>query len=174
MESGWIATWICQVSGGAGGAHDSAGLWDTPQARRGTWSPTADDAHGEASRCVVPAPPTTLAGPPSVLHQRADAARRGFDRADALVSVAQRYVRGDRPNRSPIEIVVTIAEASLRGSARPSAEHHPVARPVEVRDVSWAGRAAPRSTDCCAGCGHGDRITRRGRARGWDRSDRGR
>ena len=50
----------------------------------------------------------------SVLTQRADAAKRAFSRADALVSVAQRYLRGDLLNRSPVEIVLTIPEVSLR------------------------------------------------------------
>jgi hypothetical protein len=39
---------------------------------------------------------------------------RAFNRADALVSLAQGYLRGDRPNRSPVEITLTIPEASLR------------------------------------------------------------
>jgi hypothetical protein len=52
--------------------------------------------------------------PASVLHQRAGAAMRAFNRADALVSLAQGYLRGDRPNRSPVEITLTIPEASLR------------------------------------------------------------
>ena len=43
-------------------------------------------------------------GQASVLHQQADAARRAFNRADALVSLAQGYLRGDRPNRAPIEV----------------------------------------------------------------------
>ena len=51
---------------------------------------------------------------PGALHHRADAARRAFSRADALVSVAQRYLRGDRPERSPIEITLTIPVSSLR------------------------------------------------------------
>ena len=43
----------------------------------------------------------------SVLHQRADAAKRGFHRADALVSLAQglagekQICAGDRPSRPP-------------------------------------------------------------------------
>jgi Domain of unknown function (DUF222)/HNH endonuclease len=64
---------------------------------------------------------TNPAGPPdrpgSVLHQQAHAARRAFNRADALVSLAQAYLRGDRPDRSPIEITLTIPESSLRGGA---------------------------------------------------------
>jgi hypothetical protein len=53
----------------------------------------------------------------SVLRQRADAAKRAFNRADALVSLAQGYLRGDRPHRSPIEITLTVADSSLRAGA---------------------------------------------------------
>jgi hypothetical protein len=51
---------------------------------------------------------------PGVLHQRADAVRRAFSRADALVALAQGYLRGDRPNRSPIEVTLTTPASSLR------------------------------------------------------------
>jgi hypothetical protein len=51
----------------------------------------------------------------------ADAAERAFNRADALVSLAQGYLRGDRPDRSPIEITLTMASSSLRAdTADPS------------------------------------------------------
>jgi hypothetical protein len=53
----------------------------------------------------------------SVLRQRADAAQRAFSRADALVSIAQGYLRGDRPDRSPIDLTLTIPESSLRADA---------------------------------------------------------
>jgi hypothetical protein len=56
----------------------------------------------------------------SVLHRRADAVQRAFSRADALVALAQGYLRGDRPNRAPIEVVLTISASSLRtGGAQP-------------------------------------------------------
>ena len=37
-----------------------------------------------------------------------------FDRADALVELAQGYLRGDRPDRSPIELVVSVPAETLR------------------------------------------------------------
>jgi Domain of unknown function (DUF222)/HNH endonuclease len=37
-----------------------------------------------------------------------------FDRADALVQIAQGYLRGDRPDRSPIELVVSVPAETLR------------------------------------------------------------
>jgi hypothetical protein len=40
--------------------------------------------------------------------------RAPFDRADALVQLAQGYLRGDRPDRSPIELVVSVPVETLR------------------------------------------------------------
>jgi Domain of unknown function (DUF222) len=86
----------------------------------------------------------TLVRPASVLHQRADAARRAFSRADALVSLAQAYLRGDRPDRSPIEITLTIPESSLRTD---------VADPLEVGEIgeSFISTEAARRLSCDAG-----------------------
>jgi hypothetical protein len=56
----------------------------------------------------------------TALHQRADAVRRAFSRADALVALAQGYLRGDRPKRAPLEVTLTIPASSLRrGSSDP-------------------------------------------------------
>jgi hypothetical protein len=83
-------------------------------------------AHGEpeASSSPVEASARGLitGRAPGRLQQRADAARRAFHRADALISVAQGYLRGDRPNRSPIEVVLTIPASSLRAGAADSLE----------------------------------------------------
>jgi len=80
----------------------------------------------------------------SVLHQRADAANRGFHRADALVSVAQGYLRGDRPQRSPIEITVTIPQSGLRAD---------MTDPTEVGEMgeSFVSAEAARRLSCDAG-----------------------
>jgi len=77
------------------------------------------------------------------LHQRADAAKRAFSRADALVSLAQGYLRGGQPHRSPIEIVLTIPDSSLRAE---------VADPVEVGEMgeSFVSREAARRLSCDA------------------------
>lgn len=37
-----------------------------------------------------------------------------FDRADSLVELAQGYLRGDRPDRAPIELVVSVPAETLR------------------------------------------------------------
>ena len=86
----------------------------------------------------------TLRRDASVLRQQADAAKRAFDRADALVSLAQGYLRGDRPNRSPIEITVTIPAASLGANE---------VDPVEVGEMgeSFLSPETARRLSCDAG-----------------------
>jgi hypothetical protein len=73
-----------------------------------------------------------------------DAAKRAFDRADALVALAQGYLRGDRPNRSPIEITVTIPAASLRVDE---------ADPIEVGEMGESSLSpeTARRLSCDAG-----------------------
>jgi hypothetical protein len=61
-----------------------------------------------------------------VLRDRAAAARKAFNRADALVELAQGYLRGDRPDHSPFEVTLTVPASVLRG------EH---ADPVEVGEI---------------------------------------
>lgn len=80
----------------------------------------------------------------SVLRQRADATKRAFNRADALVSLAQGYLRGDRMNRSPIELTITISSESLRAEA---------ADPLEVGEAgeSLLSVEAVRRLGCDAG-----------------------
>ena len=92
-----------------------------------------------------------------VLQGRVDAIRRNFARADALVAIAQAYLRGDRPTRSPIEVTVTIPAASLR-TEQPccidAAEHKlEVADPVEVGEIGRAFIApeTARRLSCDAG-----------------------
>jgi hypothetical protein len=80
-----------------------------------------------------------------VLHQRADATKRAFNRADALMSIAQGYLRGDRPHRSPIEITLTIPEGGL---------HADTADPVEVGEMgeSFLFTEAARRRTSTQGC----------------------
>ena len=59
----------------------------------------------------VATPPTTKA--PS-------SADRGRQRADAFMDFIQDRVRGKRPQRTPIEIIITVPHAGLHGSAEPS------------------------------------------------------
>jgi len=82
--------------------------------------------------------------PASVLHQQEDATKRAFNRADALVTLAQSYLRGERPDRAPIDITLTIPVDGLRGEATD---------PVEVGelDESFISREAVRRLSCDAG-----------------------
>ena len=47
-------------------------------------------------------------------------ADRGRQRADAFMGIIQDRVRGGRPQRTPIEIIITVPHAGLHGSAEPS------------------------------------------------------
>jgi hypothetical protein len=97
-----------------------------------------------------------------VLHTRADAVRRAFNRADALVALAQGYLRGDRPNRSPIEVTLTIPASSLRATTtHPIGASHPIAalelvgglHPIEVGALgeSFVSIEAARRLSCDCG-----------------------
>ena len=101
--------------------------------------PEAPSSTGEA-----PSNGQAAARTPGRLQQRADAARRAFNRADALLAVAQQYLRGDRPNRSPIEIVLTIPESSLRAGT---------ADPLEAGEMgeSFVSSETARRLSCDAG-----------------------
>ncbi|MBP9088734.1 MAG: DUF222 domain-containing protein [Kofleriaceae bacterium] len=48
-------------------------------------------------------------------------ADRGRQRADAFMNIIQDRVRGKRPQRTPVEIIITMPHAGLHGSAEPSA-----------------------------------------------------
>ena len=47
-------------------------------------------------------------------------ADRGRQRADAFMDIIQDRVRGARPQRTPIEIIITVPHARLHGSSEPS------------------------------------------------------
>jgi len=105
-------------------------------------SDAGDDRSGDSAESSREREPTSPPGP-SVLHQRADAAKRGFNRADALVSIAQGYLRGDRPQRSPIEITLTIPQSGLRAD---------MTDPTEVGEMgeSFVSAEAARRLSCDA------------------------
>lgn len=46
-----------------------------------------------------------------------DVFAEGFDRVDGLMALAEARLRGDRPDRSPVEVVVTVDRAALRADA---------------------------------------------------------
>ncbi|MBP9087813.1 MAG: HNH endonuclease [Kofleriaceae bacterium] len=47
-------------------------------------------------------------------------ANRGRQRADAFMNIIQDRLRGARPQRTPIEIIITVPHASLHGSSEPA------------------------------------------------------
>jgi len=117
--------------------HEDCG--SSPQQTRAADSSEGTDDSAESRDVTEP----TSAHGASVLHQRADAARRAFNRADALVSLAQGYLRGDRPNRSPIEVTLTIPASSL---------HSEAADPFEAGEMgeSFLSPEAARRLSCDA------------------------
>jgi hypothetical protein len=72
-----------------------------------------------------------------------------FDRADALVQIAQGYLRGDRPDRSPIELVVSVPAETLR--RRLAVAPAMAAAPPGSTDAAMATEAAdPCDVACLA------------------------
>ncbi len=66
----------------------------------------------------TPAEPSPVATPP--VAKAPTSADRGRHRADAFMSMIQERMRGNRPQRTPIEIIITVPHGGLRGSAEPS------------------------------------------------------
>ncbi|HUQ01876.1 MAG TPA: DUF222 domain-containing protein [Kofleriaceae bacterium] len=64
--------------------------------------------------------------------------RPRFDRADALVSIAQAVLRGDRPDCSPVEVVLTIPREALESRAAPELETLDKMALVKPKDVKVA------------------------------------
>jgi hypothetical protein len=74
-------------------------------------------AVGDSAGSAAVTEHTRSGEPPRMLRQREGATKRAFNRADALVSLAQVYLRGDRPQRAPIELVVAVPLWSLQRRA---------------------------------------------------------
>jgi uncharacterized protein DUF222 len=102
--------------------------------------------HTDAAESLTTCSPTAAgpARPPSVLYQAESAAKRAFNRADALMAVAQAYLRGDRPNRTPIDVMVTIPLSELRDGASDPTE-------VGCMGASGISTEAARRISCDAG-----------------------
>jgi hypothetical protein len=77
--------------------------------------------------------------PDGVATQKVSTEASAFDRCDGVVALAQAYVRGDAPERSPIEIVVTTSTA------------HDGAGTGSFTDGSVVGPEALRRLGCDAG-----------------------
>jgi hypothetical protein len=96
-------------------------------------SPALSSVAGCEEAIVMEIASRAPGSPISPLRQAASAARRAFHRADGLLAVTQAYLRGDRANRAPVEVMVTIPLSELRGSsaaAREDATHPAVADPI--------------------------------------------
>jgi hypothetical protein len=89
-------------------------------------------------------PASVPARPASGLRQAADAAKRAFNRADALLAITQAFLRGDRPNRTPIDVMVTIPLSDLREGAADPAD-------VGCMGASCLGAETARRLSCDAG-----------------------
>lgn len=75
----------------------------------------AEHLHELPSESPVTVPLQAAVG--AAMHQRADARKRAFCRADALCSIAQAYLRGERVERAPVDVVLTISASGLRREA---------------------------------------------------------
>ncbi len=81
----------------------------TPITEHAPAEPPCTESWAEES---TPANPPTAKAPTS--------ADRGQQRADVLMGIFQDRVRGTRPQRTPIEIIITVPLDGLHGSAEPS------------------------------------------------------
>ncbi|MBP9088318.1 MAG: DUF222 domain-containing protein [Kofleriaceae bacterium] len=84
------------------------GAEPTPAGPSITEPSPADQTPAEHS----PAKPPTVKAPSS--------ADRGRQRADAFMNIIKDRVRGARPQRTPVEIIITVPRAGLHGSSEPS------------------------------------------------------
>ncbi len=64
-----------------------------------------------------PAEPTSAEPPTANAPTAAD---RGRQRADAFMDIIQNRLRGKQPQRTPIEIIITVPHGGLHGSAEPA------------------------------------------------------
>ncbi len=83
---------------------------DTSSAKRTAAEPTAAEPTAAEPTAAEPTPaePSSAKAPTS--------AERGRQRADAFMGIIQDRVRGARPQRTPIEIIITVPHAGLHGS----------------------------------------------------------
>lgn len=102
-------------------------------------------AEASASPCITPSSSAALAAaagkPPGV----APAPRHRFNRADALVEICEGIVRGESPDRSPTELIVTVAADTLR---HPHTCQDPIAA---IADGTCVSAEAARRLACDCG-----------------------
>jgi hypothetical protein len=83
-------------------------------------------------------------GVPRPLHRAVDATRRAFNRADALMMIAQSYLRSDRLNRAPVDVMVTVPASELREGGGDPTE-------VGAMGGSYVSAETARRLSCDAG-----------------------
>ena len=81
-------------------------------------TPITEHAPAEPS-CAEPSPAASSRAEQPIA-KAPTAADRGQRCADVLMGIFQDRVRGTRPQRTPIEIIITVPHAGLHGSAEPS------------------------------------------------------
>jgi hypothetical protein len=103
------------------------------------------ESHRVSAEASSAAPDARDGGAPAASAR----SRAPFDRADALVQLAQGYLRGDRPDRSPIELVVSVPVETLR-RGRAAATATAAAPPGSADAVMAAEVPDPCDVACLA------------------------
>ena len=133
---------------GSNGDHDASRRSEANEVRcdvpAGTPS-TALDGDMTETTDIPQGPDVDDRGETTSRRDRKSVGKQRFDRADALLVMAEEIIRGSRPNRSPIELVLTVAAADLR--ARPTDETDPT-RVIETTSPRSASTSTSTNTNC--------------------------
>ena len=78
-----------------------------------------------AAKSAAPPAPAPVPAPETSAEVSRRARAMAAQRADAVMAIANERARGDRPNRTPIEVLVTVPVAGLHTSAEASAPGAP-------------------------------------------------
>jgi hypothetical protein len=85
------------------------------------------------ARANAPAARPDEAGPPAEVS--AETRRRRFDRADAVVSIAQAILRGEKAGCSPVEVVMTVSRDALSSPVKAGAAQSGDAKTGDAADA---------------------------------------
>jgi hypothetical protein len=113
------------------------------------------ESHRVSAETSSAVPPVAPAARDGGAHAPPARSRAPFDRADALVQIAQGYLRGDRPDRSPIELVVSVPAETLHRqrvapaamAAAPAAVPAPAPEAPDPCDVACLADGTPVSAE---------------------------
>jgi Domain of unknown function (DUF222)/HNH endonuclease len=98
---------------------EAAIVWAALNAAIATLSAEPTGPSSTESSLDEPTPAEHVPDKPPAVKAPTSAAR-GQQRAEAFMAIIQDRVRGNRPQRTPVEIIVTVPHAGLHGSAEPS------------------------------------------------------